>query len=124
MKTQNKDNNRWVYISELRIKVQKNLNQKIKFKDIIIPKGCRLMTLQEGIFIFDNVPEIKISEWEWIEQYSKSMKNNGYSAALYSYWDDVRLDVNGYDIDDDRYGFAFGVHFVKDVKRKKKEKGK
>lgn len=110
-----------IIIPELKIEVEKELRPRVKFKDIIIPKGWRLMTFQEGCYIFDNVPEIELSkDYEWIKHYSKRMEKSGYVSALYRGWlVDDRLYVDGNGDGNYRNGYAFGVRFVRDIKVEK-----
>lgn len=108
-------------IKELGIEVETKLRKAVKFKDIKVPKGWRLLTFQDCCFIYDNLyEEIPIGkEIEWIEHYSKRMKERGYASALDSDWDDGRLDVGGDGYDDVSGGYAFGVRFCRDLKENK-----
>ena len=97
--------------------VETKVSPDIKFKDIQIPEGCSLLTFEEAVFLFDNHQEVfNIGKnREWIEHYSKKMKEDGYFASLSSCVDDRQLYVLG------NYwlgclGFAFGVRFKRKVK--------
>jgi len=105
-------------IKELNIEVETELREKIKFKDIKIPKDWRLLTFQECCYIYDNLHDkIKIGkDTEWIEHYSEKMKKKGYASALSSLWSDGGLNVDGYYLDAYGDGYAFGVRFCKDLK--------
>ena len=108
-----------IKIPELKIEVETKLRQPVTGKDIQIPRGWRLMTFEEACWIYDNLnKELEIGKkTEWIEYYSSRMKERGYFAALYSNGDfDYRLYVDGYYRSGDRYGCAFGVRFVRDLK--------
>jgi hypothetical protein len=59
--------------NNIEYEVQNELNPKVKYKEIIIPEGCELMTIEMVGFLFDN-KIIKIRDWEWIEHYSKKTK--------------------------------------------------
>ena len=112
----------WIKIPELKIEVQKRVYvKKVKFKDIVFPKGCRLMTFQEACHLWDNYDykDFKLGEdKEWIEHYSKKMKEAGYCSALYSSWGIVvlRLNVDGDFHGISRFGVALGCRFVRDLK--------
>ena len=96
--------------------VQKNLNPKVKYSEIKIPKGCQLMTSEMAGYIYDNDILELSDDWEWIEHYSQKMKKKGYECRVSLF--DVngdRLFLGGYDWDVDRVYRAFGVRFVREV---------
>jgi hypothetical protein len=102
----------WIYIKELGIEVQKNVNPKIKKEDFIMPENCRLLTAYEFGYIFDNVPEIKITDnWEVCKSFSqKNEDNSRWSVVSLSSSRSIsgdRLYVYG-NWSDDYIGFAFG----------------
>lgn len=110
-------NQKWITLKKLKIQVQKELNPKVKFLDIKIPKGCRLMTAYEAGYIFDNIPEIKLSDnWEWIKPFSQKMveKKRFSVVGLVSDRDfeNGRLDVVGSWYDGN--GYALNYRFVRD----------
>jgi len=113
---------KWIKIPKLGIEVQKELAVKeTKFKDIKIPKECRLMTFQEACHLWDNFDYevFKLGEeYEWIEHYSEKMAKLGLVSALdsYRFLDGHRLYVMGNNHGDDRNGYAFGVRFVRPLK--------
>jgi len=115
----------WIKIPKLGIEVQKELAVKeTKFKDIKIPKECRLMTFQEACHLWDNFDYevFKLGEeYEWIEHYSEKMAKLGLVSALDSYWDlgRRRLGVVGGYRGNGRNSYAFGVRFVRPLKEKK-----
>ena len=108
----------WIKIPELNIEVQKNLTHKsIKFKDLVIPKGLRLMTLQEGTYIYDNkiLDNFPDNNWEMIEQFSKINKEKGYSCSALDDFNG-RLGANGYYFGVNVNCCALGVRFVRELK--------
>ena len=98
--------------------VETKVSPDIKSKDIQIPKGCSLLTFEEAIFLFDNHQEVfNIGKnREWIEHYSKRMREEGYFAGLDSYWDSRQLCVVGFGWGVSGFGYAFGVRFKRKVK--------
>ena len=88
----------------------------IAFKDIKIPKGWRLPTLSEGVWIFNNLrKEIfkKDYSYFYIEQFIDEYKGK-YAAWLGCY--DYYFILNTYD-DLDNLNAARGVLFVRGVKK-------
>ena len=99
--------------------VQTKVSPDIKFKDIQIPKGCSLLTFEEAVFLFDNHQKVfNIGKnREWIEHYSKRMREEGYFAGLGSGRVLRQLCVVGYWVGNYFVGgFAFGVRFKRKVK--------
>lgn len=69
--------------------VQENLSKPVKAKDLVIPKGCRLMDVLMAGYIHSYVSEIELSsDWEWVEQFSDKNKKE-CSYALVGLWFDV-----------------------------------
>lgn len=102
-----------------RWEVQKDFSQKCKYKDIKIPKGWQLIPVEMIGYLYDK-KLIDFSEEQWLEHYSKEMKERGLVcfAGLSSYWGFVvRLGVLGNNWDDDWDGCVFGVRFVRKVKK-------
>lgn len=103
-------------IKELKIEVEKNIHDKDKcLKDIIIPKGWRLLKTSEIIFLFNNYKEeLNLADaWEFIKQPFKLNNQNGHvarflagsvGADLCCVWDPGDRDA------------GLGVRFVRDIK--------
>jgi len=107
-----------IEINGKKVEIQNEVSkERVIFQDIKIPKGWRLMTLQEGAYCYDNHEEMKIGYYnEWIKHYSKKMKKQGFCASLGGDWDfDRRLRVDG-SRGGDGGGLGFRVRFARDVK--------
>jgi hypothetical protein len=95
-------------VKELGIEVQTEISQKgITFKDLIIPKGWRLLTVNEIIYLYNNYANALslLDTWEFIEQ---PFKRNNSVARFYAYSDRAGLDCyRDPDIRDDGLGVRF-----------------
>lgn len=104
-------------IKELKIEVEKNIHDKDKcLKDIIIPKGWRLLTTSEIIFLFNNYKEeLNLADaWEFIKQPFKLNNQNGYVAWFNAYSGRASLNC---DWDPAVTDPGLGVRFVRDIKK-------
>mgnify|MGYP001577100897 CR=1 FL=1 len=103
-------------IKELKIEVEKNIHDKDKcLKDIIIPKGWRLLKTSEIIFLFNNYKEeLNLADaWEFIKQPFKLNNQNGHVARFGAYSDRAGLDCSR---NPDNHDAGLGVRFVRDIK--------
>ena len=106
-------------IKELKIEVETKIHDKDKcLKDITIPKGWRLLTSNEIIFLFNNYEkELNLKDtWEFIEQPFKLNKEEGYVARFYAYSGRASF---GCDWDPDNHFAGLGVRFCRDIGVKK-----
>src|SRR3990167_9965288 len=85
---QNGINNEWVKISELKIAVQRERRQLgISFKDIVVPRGLRLLTVTEAVWLCNSkyAKELGMNTgtgwYEYIEQPFEA--NKGKWAAWF-----------------------------------------
>ena len=103
-------------IKELKIEVEKNIHDKDKcLKDIIIPKGWRLLKTSEIIFLFNNYKEeLNLADaWEFIKQPFKLNNQNGHVARFGAYSDRAYLSCGRLP---DNHNAGLGVRFVRDIK--------
>ena len=111
----NKKEKRLLKIPELNIKVETEIHDKGKcLKDIKVPKGMRLLKIDEIIFLYDNYcKELNLKNtWEFIEQPFKN--NKSYVARFYADSDWASFNCNR----DPSYSDSYlGVRFCKEVKK-------
>src|SRR3990167_2389650 len=111
--------NEWVKIQELKIEVQRERHSLgLAFKDIVVPKGLRLLTKKEILWLYESeyaeqlgLMMLKTGYWEeYIEQFIP--ENKGKTAAWFG-CGSINLNLDG---DDDLYGYGAGrgVRFVTD----------
>ena len=104
-------------IKELNIEVETNIQQKGKsFNEIKIPKGWRLLTMEEIKFLHNSKYKEDLNlvdTWEFIEQPLELNKKNDYVAGFNadSYWANFVC----YWGPDDRFD-SLGVRFCRDLK--------
>ena len=111
--------NKTLIIKGLGIEVETKISQKgKKFSELIIPKGWRLLTTNEIIFLHNNYgKQLNLENtWEFIEQPFNSNKEKGLvawfdaaanKADLSCYWNPL-------------YSFAdLGVRFCRNIKESK-----
>ena len=108
-----------IEIPELKIEVETQIHDKDKcLKDIITPKGWRLLTANEIIFLFNNYAEqlnLKAT-WEFIEQPFNLNKEKDYVARFYVLSDRAILDCDGSPGGRDA---GLGVRFCRNIKTNK-----
>lgn len=117
MKTQ-KENLEFLEIPELGIRVAKEISGEmtlIEAEEYCQKNKARLLTVAEAGYIYDNnlIPSF-CSGREWLEHYSKKMRQKGFGffAFLRNWIDGSRLYVSGSYLVDINYGHAFGVRLV------------
>lgn len=104
-----------IKIKELGIEVETKIQQKgIYFKDIKIPKGWRLLKIDEIVFLFNNYKKKLNMEttWEFFEQPFKLNKEEGLVSRFYANPDDAVLSCGRNPL----YSYSrLGVRFCKDL---------
>jgi hypothetical protein len=112
-----------IKIKELRIEVETEIHDKDKtLKEIEIPKGWRLLTLEEIMWLHNSKYKKKLNlddTWEFIEQPFKINKENNFVARFVANSDRANLYCNG--IPDYSYS-SLGVRFCRDLKKGDKMK--
>lgn len=106
-----------IKIKELNIEVEIKIHDKNKsYSDIKIPKGWRLLRIDEMIFLYNNhKKELNLTDtWEFIEQPFKDYKNK-FASRFYAFPGDAYFDCDG----EPRYSYLLlGVRFCKDLEGK------
>jgi hypothetical protein len=107
-----------INIKELGIEVEKEIHNKGEtLPSIKIPKGWRLLKVEEIIFLFNNEKYKKLlnldNTWEFIEQSFNLNKEKGYVAGFGAASDRAFL---GFDRGSASSGGALGVRFCRDLK--------
>ena len=103
-------------IKELKIEVETQIHHKGEmFKEIIIPKGWRLLTANEIIFLFNNYAEqLNLEDtWEFIEQPFNLNKQKDYVARFGAVSGRADLICVRYPSDT---GSSLGVRFCRSIK--------
>jgi hypothetical protein len=121
---QNKPESKWLKIPELKIEVETKLHTDMNMtKKIKVPKGCRLLTLSEWLFIYNNYKDkINYGGERPDEIVSQPIKEN---EVKYPYWNvwfrnlDDGSGLDGYDRDLYSGVRARGVRFARDMGARK-----
>ncbi len=117
------ENINWVPIPKLNIEVSKELNQKdICMKDVVIPKGCGVLTLQEIDYITSSKKYSKLIKFEDYEFFKQIFKINEkkYPYSILYLYRDRGLDLNARS-GDLAYSNSNGrVRFVRRTKKSKR----
>ena len=106
-----------IKIKELKIEVETEIHDKNKcLKDIEIPKGLRLLTMNEITWLHNSKYKEQLNlndTWEFIEQPFKQNKDKGDVARFYagSDWANLNCGTNP----SNSYG-ALGVRFCRSLK--------
>ena len=103
-------------IPELKIEVELEIHDKGKYlKDIEIPKGLRLLKINEIIFLYNNYKkELNMENtWEFFEQPFTEYKNKNYNARLDAYGSGAGLYCGRDPGDSDS---SLGVRFCREIK--------
>ncbi len=114
------ENINWVSIPELNIEVSKELNQKdICMKDVKIPTGMRVLTLQEINYITSSKKYSKLIKFEDCEFFKQIFKINErkypYSVLYLCRGRVLDLDAR---YDDLAYSYSNGrVRFCREIKK-------
>lgn len=67
---------KWIKFKNLGIEVNSNqVQNRTKFKDIKIPKGCRLLRFEELKEVMNYIIKNKLDIWSYFEQPIESFKN-------------------------------------------------
>lgn len=79
-----------IKIPELKIEVEAKIHDKGKtLKEIKIPKGWRLLRIEEALFLYNNKKYRKAlnmkDTWEFIEQPFEINRKKGFVARLYAF---------------------------------------
>jgi len=118
MKTKEKIN--WIEFEFERktYEVQKEIYDKMKYIEaerIAKENDWKMLNVLQAGYLFDEkIIKDFCKEREWLENYSKLTREEGFScSALSDYWSGSRLDVDGSGWYGDGDGRSFGVRFVK-----------
>ena len=108
-----------IKIRELNIEVETEIHDKNKIlSEIEIPKGWRLLTVNEITWLFNSRYKKKLNledTWEFIEQPFKFNKKKDYVARFYADSDGAYLGCIG---NPDGRDDSLGVRFCRDLKGK------
>ena len=126
-----KDKSEWIYIKELKIKVQTKINHKGKSYDKLKEEFGEEY-LEKHLPTYDELQKLRnlehegkynlglIDSWEFVKQEDLISKKNGYVARFYAYSDYVDLNTVRYSSYSNSY---LGVRFVsRNVKSNNKKK--
>jgi hypothetical protein len=106
-----------IKIPKLKIEVETEIHDNGRWlKDIKIPKGWRLLKVNEIFWLRNSKYRDKLNllkTWEFIEQPDKISKKNGYVARFIAYSVRAVLSCNRYP---DFSNSALGVRFCRELK--------